>query len=678
MQTFDNPESLIAHVDDQRRAAQTTRDQLARSIGTAQCYYMGAQWIQSGMPIPVPQRQDGLGRYLTNWNPDSSKLRATVNRVTKYVTKEAAATHPEEIYVDGFSPDSDSSLDGEFTARTLENLANLTIDQSGFLREAQDANANRSIAGSWGLLLYINTYGRMVNGSLVQDRCLKAMSFDPTHLILDPAITSRRLTDHDEIVYEDVWTLAKVKRVLGIELDERKMPEISTLAQHEINMARISGGMLYSHYLAFSKTKGTRVAQVYLKDPTGRHGVSYTMYQDEERKWKVYNFESPESPFGGSGLPLVLIHGHRKPGVPFGIAGGQMTKDDQDRLNLLWSQFFRHQQKYGSPQVLVDKRNFAQDVSDDDIRSQFTNRVGGVVVMGPRGEKQIAAPTFLTPPQPPAYIAEMSQKFEGDMQQQVSRADIHFGLGIKSHVPDAAYERAAEESDQILGIRVREDALAYEDLLNVAVGTVIRFVNDDVPGTLVGLTENGFGQEEFASLMALDPNTVGGCQLKIRESSVRYRSLATKQQSLDTALVNKAIDPIAWRLELATLDIALTANDRQMQAELTRKVQRLVSGEDWRPLPLGEYNAMALTLLRRALFDRKVRGNPQAEQRIIEAIVMQNQAAAMEQTLSTPQDQETPQESGPGDEQEPQQPDTIGSLLAQVGGGGNVAAQPVA
>lgn len=677
MQTFSNSESLIAHVEEVRRADAPSRENFADGAGRAQSYYVGAQWLQSNVPLAVLQRQDGLGRYLTDWNPDSSKLRATVNRVTKYVTKEAAATHPDTFEIDGTAPESDPSLDAENKARTLEDLANITVGLSGFLAQAQDANLNRAIAGSWGLQCYIDTYDRVVNGQKVPDKCLKVAAFDPARLVLDPACTSRRLADHDEVIYEDTWTLTKVQRVLGVKLDPDKMPEFGTLCAHECNMSRLSRGALYAHYTAYSKTKATRVAQVHLKDATGRFGLMYTLYQDEEREWKVHNFDAPESPYGGNGLPMVLIHGHRRPGSPFGIAAGQMTKDDQDRMNLLWSQFFRHQQKYGSPQVVVDKRLFGQEVSDDEVAQKFTNKIGSVVVTNQRGEKPIDGPSYLTPPQPPPYIADISEKFEADMQQQVARAEGHFGLGAKSHVPYQTTERLLEEADQILGIRVREDARAYEDLLQVAVGTVVKFVQDDVPGTLVNLNDKGFGQDEFATIVGTDSYDLNGCVLKIRESSVRYRSLASKQQSLDTALVNKAIDPMLWRGELATLDIALTTIDNQMQREIARKVQRLVLGEDWQPLPLGEYNVFALTTLRRALFDRRVRDDPAQTARVTEAIVLQEQAVAMEAALQASDGQTGL--SSPGQPQEEQQPpDTLGSLLQQVGGQQGVPALPAA
>lgn len=677
MDTFRNPDDLVKHVEDQRKAAANPRLRLADVIGVAQCYYLGAQWLNT-VNVSVPQRQDGLGRRMVDWSPDSSKIRAVVNRVTKYVTKEAAATHPEQIFVDGIPPEADPSLDAEYRASTLESLANLTIKESGFLREAQDANLNRAIGGSWGLLLYIKQYERIVNGEKIPDRCIRAEAFDPTRLILDPAVTSRRLADHDEVIYEDVWTIAKVNRVFGVKMDQALFPDMAQLAAHECNMNRLSGGFLYAHYAAYSKTKATRVAQVHVKDPTGRHGTMYVLYQDESRQWKVHNFKDPTSPFGGCGLPLVLIHGHRRPGNPFGIAGGQMTKDDQDRMNLLWSQFFRHQQRYGSPQVVVDKRLFGQDVSEDDVRDKFTNRVGGVVVTSQRGEKALPPPMFLNPPPPPTYTAEISAKFEEDMRQQVSRAEGNFGLGTKSHVPFQTTERLLEEADQVLGIRVGEDALAYEDLLNVAVGTMVRFVHEDVPGTLALLAERGFGQDEFSTLIGTDPETMAGCELKIRESSVRYRSLASKQQSLDTALVNKAIDPVSWRSELATLDIALTTTDGQMRKDLVREVQRLVLGVPWTPLPLGEYNAIALTLLRRALFDRRVRDDPSAKQRVLEAIVAQQQAMAMEAMLQAPPPEGGGEQGQAGAMEEPQVPDTLGSLLEQVGGQRGVPALPAA
>jgi hypothetical protein len=48
----------------------------------------------------------------------------------------------------------------------------------------------------------------------IPDKRIRAFGFDFTRLILDPARMSAPLCDHDEVIYSDVWTAAKLKRVL--------------------------------------------------------------------------------------------------------------------------------------------------------------------------------------------------------------------------------------------------------------------------------------------------------------------------------------------------------------------------------------------------------------------------------------------------------------------------------
>lgn len=668
---FKNPEQLVAFHTEWCQAALLTRQQLAWQVGVGQCYTIGAQWIQSGRSLLPLVGDDRSVRWPTNFNPDSSNLRVTVNKVAKYVQKEAAATHPERIEIEGVPSSADVSLDGSVKAQVFEDLSACAMDAAGFIRAAQDANYMRSVAGTWGIGFYISKTIRKTDGVEIPDKCVRAFDFDPVRLVLDPAVKARRLCDHEVVVYEDVWTLSKLERTLGVKLNPDNMPTIGQLTAVEQEINQLSQNQLYVHYRAHSKTKGTRVAQVHVKTNDGHFGLCYYLYWNESREWKAVNFEDPSTPFGGNGLPLALLHGHRRPGAAWSVAAAQMNKDDQDRLNMVASLFYRQIQKHAGFFWSVDARNFPSTMDERQISDKFTNQVGNVLVYQTRADKGVPPPTLHSFPAPQPFIPDTMQQIDDDMRENVARSEGNFGV-TKTHVPDRSFQRALDESDQILGIRVTEDIQVYEDLNRVLVGTCVKHVKEEVPGALVALSRAGFGQEEFAVILGSDPSDIG-VGLSVRRSSVRHQPLSSKQQALDQALQLQAIDPTQYRIERAVLDTPLTAADGQMHSEITKAVRELTLGRPWQPLALGEYNGFALTQLRRALFDPRAKQNPAIRAAILQAIVDQMEAQAQEAAiLSAGTESEQPSGQGGGQPQPVVGPTvaTLGDVLAGVSGGG--------
>lgn len=673
---FKNPSQFSDFRKDAAQAAIQTRIQNARVISQSQSYYQGAQWWQNNIVSGHNRNPTGTGRLWTDMNPDSNRFRATVNRMTKHVIKAAAATFPEQLYVDVTQSDADPGIDGGYAAQVIEQAANIGIDYSNMLEVCREANFNRCVAGTWGFGWYIDTGVLSVDGQEVPDKCLRAFSFDTTRLILDPANQSRDLHQHEYVIYEDAWTLDKIKRVLGITLDPDKCSTIGRLMSNELMMNTISQNQLYAQYKLHSQTKGAMVSQSHFRDMSGRFSRMYVDVQVENGEYKPVNFDSPETPFGGDGLPLFMLHGHRRPGSPWSIGEGQMTKDDQDRINVLMTFYFRWLQASAGFHRLVDRRNFPRATTDEDIRRQMSNRVGGVTIYEARGEKGIPEPKLEQFPSPPQFLMEDAARFESDMGQQASRSPMNFGLGFKSHVPDASNQRALEEIDQVLGIRVKEDAAEYSKAITCLVGTTIKLVKEQAPGTIVSLRSEGFGEAEFGVLLTADEYDPG-CNIRVRESSIRFRSIQSRQQALDQAAALKFVGPMEYRMEQASWDVPLTAADNQMFMSLRKAVHLLLSGQPWQPLPLGMYNEVALSLLRRALWDKRAEANPQIKQLVIEAIVSQTQAVGMEQALAAgPQEQtEAPQQ-----EAAEQQPTTLGGILSEMEGVGqpNGSAQPAA
>lgn len=650
------------------QASSVVRLHNARSTTQAQCYYCGLQWwhayLASGNAVATT-----TGRHFTTYDPDSERIRVTVNRVYKNVNQAAAATFPKNIYVDVYPPDSDPGPTAGFKAQTIESAANCAIDYSGLIDAARDANFNRCVAGSWGFGFYISNEMRTVDGAEVPDRCVRAFEFDPGRLILDPANTNRDLSKHEYVIYWDAWTLEKIKRVLGVSLRPEDCKTLGQLMSHELMMNTISSGQLYGQYRQYSGSKAAIVSQVHVRDGTGRFSKMYVVISEAGGD-RVVNFDNAESPFGGNGLPLYLLHGQRRPASMWSIGEGQATKEDQDRINTLMSFYFRWLKASCGFTWIVDKRNFPRDTSEEGIHNRITNRLGNILITENKAEKGVPEPRAQALPSPPQHLIDDAQKFETDLQQNAFRSPYNTGVGAKSHVPDQTVARLLEEGDRVLGIRVAEDAEALGRSISLLAATVVRFVQEETPGTLVALRKWGFGEEEFGALLGTDWYDMG-CSVIVRESSIRFRSIQSRKTDLDRTAELRFIGPMDYRAELAAMDTPITSADNQMFTAIGKAVYRLLGGEPWQPVSLGEYNDVALKKLRLALFDRRAVENPEIRMLVSEAIVLQERAVAMEQMLRS-----VPQEATMSDSTQGVPQGTLGDVLNEISGAGPAQGAP--
>lgn len=675
---FKDEKDTLDFLNERRQASSATRRHVANTNAICNCYVQGLQWISRSVFRDLGVH--GTERRLTDWNPDSTSMRATVNRITKHVVKAAAATFVSKIEVEVTPPDSDTGLDSSFAAQTIENLCANVIRSAGMVAQARDAQFYRCVTGAHGLGMYIQEGTRAVDGQEVPDKQVRCFSFDPIRLMLDPANTSRRLSDHDEVVYEDAWPIQKIRRVFGDKiaawLEEQSLSTIGQLMNFEIQMNALSGGQLYSDYARHSNTKGAMVSQIHCRGPSGRHDLMYVCVRPSKEGIKCVNIDDPRSPFGGCGLPLFLLHGHRRPMSPWSVGDVSMMKDDQDFLNSLRTMYMRMLQTNGGQFWTVDKRHFPDKTTDQEIRSKFSNRINNVVVMQSRAERGVPDPKLHVYPPPPQFLMEDYRAGESDMREQVALSALNYGQ-VKTHVADETNRRALEESGQVLNIRVKEDAETYTECCGVLVGTELMLMREENPGTLVRLADDGFGPEEFEALLQTDPYSVARL-VTVRDSSARQRSLESKTMALNNAAALKQITPTEYRRELAALDIPLTSDDATINAELTKRVDQLLNGKPWRPLPLRAANEICLSLLERALFDPRAKNNPQVEQAVIEATVAQMQAqAAVMALMAGPQ-----ATTGGGQEgglDDGQGSDTLGSVLNELAGvGPGSSPQPVA
>src|SRR5580765_1249028 len=107
------------------------RTQLAERFAIDGCYYEAIQWINRTMGLntqrPVNQR------LTTDYHPDSRKLRAIDNDVTRLTQKSAASTRPDKVEMDVYPSERDSTPDAALRASVHESYINALIDDSGFV-----------------------------------------------------------------------------------------------------------------------------------------------------------------------------------------------------------------------------------------------------------------------------------------------------------------------------------------------------------------------------------------------------------------------------------------------------------------------------------------------------------------------------------------------------------------
>lgn len=640
---------------------------LATRVAINRCMVEGIQWLGGGMEIS-PLTSTGRNPT-TNWKPDQNRLLATLNRCAKLAHECAAATFPDKMDVDVLPGDRETGVQGARKAQILEDTANTMIVSTGYVEAARTANYRRCIDGThglgWGLRTEKQTMKLRAGGEEERyTQTLKAFSFDSTKLCLDPDNQHLDLYNHDFVIYSDVWTAQKIKRELGIELDENELQTCGELRALEMNFNAMSRNSLYTSLPMFSRTKGATVHQMHVKDANGRFSTMLVGVKQPKKSIDWINWNNQESPFGGCGLPLMLLHGHRRPDSMWSVSDVAMLKDDQDRLNLLATFFFRMLQKNAGYQWLVARESLdGQD--PDEFRSQFNNYVSGLVSYktGTRDRPHVP-PQLIKYPDPPQFVENSMAMYEEKMRDQVHRPEITSG-GYKTHVADKTYQSAKESANQVLGNRVAEDIARHEHLIGVGLGTFVKLAQEKSPSVLGQLARIGFDENDFAVIAEADPDNLP--EIRVRESSIRYQSKEQKEQRLWAAVDRQALAPEKLRIALADMDIALDDNDKAFQIEAQKAAARVLEGEEWEPVTLGEYAPMFLTAFRRATFDKKAVYDPATKARLEQAIQDQMMHEAVgqgaTQQMADPQQAAMPMPQ----EQQMEAPETEGPTEADLG-----------
>lgn len=627
------------------------RSDLKRSMFKGQCYLHGHQWMYYAQNN-LGRNGQRLRRLLTDVGADSRRLRVVTNRTNRFLAKVQASTHPMKLDLNCQSYDGRYGATAQREADLCEIATLAAAKCSSFLRAAQEANANRVIGGQWVVGLRQEMGSRSVNGQDMADVKTRAYQAPAYKLTLDPYNTARDLRDHEEIVFSEVATVQKIVREYGEGVlkgvDKDKLKTVGMLTPEEQEFFDLSRGALYGHYRAHSKTKGAIVHQVHVKDDRGMFTEMYVAIDFGDGQFKLIDGEH-ESPFGGDGLPLVQIRGHHGGDGAIDLSDFDFLKDDQDKLNLAQTYLYRALQLNSYRNWLVNRKAFGSAASEEDIRGKFNNNMGGVIIYDTPMSQRAMPPQSVTAPQLPPWANDLSAISESGMREQSFRAEGNFGA-TKSHVPDASFQRALNEADQVHAIRVNDDVQRYEELLTVLLGTTIKNAKDRSPSTLATLSLAGFDGDDFADFLQFDHERPPA-QVKIREGTVRHRSYAAKRQDLDNAMMNQGIRPESYREALAQMDSPLTESDRESRFFARRAAQKVLEGEPFEPMNLGiEAGEMLLTALRSALMSREAQADPQKKAMLQEAIALQEQVTfppdpAQQEAATAPiPDESTPEE----------------------------------
>lgn len=644
-----NEQEVLQLVKDLREASERTRHDLLFRSTIDSAYYEGCQWIASNGKYGTAK----AGRLITSLNPDRGKLRVTLNRVTRNIIRVSTSTHPSQIVADVAPRGKRFGPDDFNQAKLLETMLQGALDATGFLGHARTANHRRCIGGTFGIGFSLDSTVSMrdVEGQQreVPDVRMRAMVFPAHHLSLDPAVDSHNLCDHDAVLYTDIWTKTKAERVLGVTLNKEDCQEIGQLAQHEIAMNELVGDSLYDKYRRDSKSLGVRVHQLHVKDEDDRFGQMFIVIESKAEK-KVVNADDPSTPFGGNAMPLGLIRAHRRANVHWGLSDVAMIATDQDILNLHATLYHRVLQSSGRPKWLVDPKTLGRSVSMEDTRRILNNEVGGVVPldMGRASERRYE-PRMIDLPGPQPHLIEGQREAERGMQEGAFRAEGHLGQ-TKSHVANASFDRALEEADAPIGIRMQEDIETYQSLFHCLLGTEIKSAQMQSYSTVRSLVKLGMDEMDLGTILQTDPNDAP-VKISIRESSVRYRGPLRRRQDLEGAVQLGAANATEYRLAMAQdMDTPIAHGDAVWAQEASKIAQRVVLGQPFQPMSAGPVAGQwILNALRMALVDPRAR-DPQIRQNLDQAIALQQQMNLMDAIASDPalamQQQQAAQQGG--------------------------------
>lgn len=665
MKPFDTAEDCIEFVRDALKDSQTDRNDAARYAGRCRSYDCGVQWITEQL---APQGYYKVTRQMQDWVGASGPLRATVNRVTRFIRQITAITNPEHLEVDGFSGEFAQGMGSVQQADICEVIANTAVKESRLVSVARRANFERVVAGDAGIGLHLERSPMVVttpDGQEVEVQQFKlvAFEFDAYRLSLDPFNSSADLRDHEYVIYSDIYTEHKLKRLFGDDvlekngIDREKLKTVAQLAPLETEFYRLSGGRLYANYHRHSGSKGARVHHLHMKDDSGEFRIMYVLIEAEDREFVVVNMEDPVSPFGGDGLPYIVLRAHPRAKSRLSISDVGMMLDDQDKLNLIASVYFQQLYNYTHRyKIVAHKSWFGSSISDDDIKEQIDNQHW---ISDRSADRQLKPPQIVGMPNPDTTLDGVMRQYGEDLREQSGRPEIDQGR-LKTHVSGRHATYSVERTQMVLDDRIAGDVIEYQKLINVVTGTAIIGITAGWPDMMMKLQRQGFTPDDIQVAGTFDPHNLP-CELTLRNQGVRQQSREARRQNLSEFAAAGAIDPRSLpRIMARDLDMPLSDLDKIAVRWSRYQAGRVALGEEWQPVPLGEHSDTLISEFYRAMMDKRTAMVPGAVDRLSQAILDQRAAAFTERAVAEGMAQ------GEGAEQPPEDDELAAATTEQM------------
>lgn len=631
MKRFSSAKEVDDFVKQRIRESETERGELSDYQNLTRSYYLGSQWLtqRRGGSYRIQERID---RKFPNYAAEQGPIRAVVNRTTRNTINVASATNPEKFEVDATYSPYNVDSDVRNSAYAIEAFTNKIIESSSLLDAARRANFERTVCGVHGVGVCIEGMGG--------DKKLRCFDFDASRLALDPGVTSMDLRDHQHVVYSEVVTIYKLKRMFGEEwveanIQPKKLNTVGQLMPLEVAFARISNGGLYARYAEHSNTPAVRVSWLYSKDEYDRFGYLYVCVDANTGEPLLANEGDTTNPYGGCGLPFVLLRGHTRPGTRLPISDVGMMMGDQDRLNLLATLFLQQAYNYvAGQQWIVDKRAFGRQKSDPDAISEEMNR--RVILMD--GSSNAAKPELITPKEPSANLQMLMQSSEDSIRQQGFRSEASEGR-LKSHVPTTVFQQTQDLANLPLDDRISSDVMAYESLIEVMAATGISLMQGGSPRHASLAVAAGLSNTELGYLSQVNPYELP-VHITLRQQAIRKRSRAQRRQDLVDAVSMQAVTPEELRFVMAQeLDTPLSEGDKRAAKYASLVATQVRDGEEYVPASLGEYSGYVIRAMRWLLMEDRTAQIDGAKARLEAGIVAQRmhdveQEAEIQQMLA--------------------------------------------
>lgn len=688
-----NPAELFDWMKECAAAYQPTRGSKERSDCESMLYNEGIQWIASS---PELSRIDRIKQAL---DIDSPSHRPTNNQTTRLIQLVEAATAIRQFECEVIPPVRDVGVESSVRGQTYEDFLGLLLKDCRLVDAWNHANYMRCVVGAWGIGCYLQPTITRLGGSevlSVNDSEMRAFNYNPLLLTLDPATTARNLENHEWVMYSAAWSHKKIERLLSpmlkklhIEMDPTSMKSIGELSPFESNLNRISHGRLYSSARQDSQTKGAIVHEVYRKvNSTVRFDEMLLVLELPDQQMHLLNPDMRSSPWGGVGIGLRLLQGYRRAEGMWGIGDVQMVKNRQDSLNRNELMLERQLRNASKDQLLVDRKAFGSDNTDEAIRRKITNAVSGVIPWDSGTESNRAMPPSVLQRRPvDSFLTQRNDSISAEMREQIHRAAIHQGE-VQTHTPLGAYQLALEEAGAPADRRVLDDKLTGESLAHTILATGLKLVQDGSPAMAQRLVNAGFSDTDLGTLAEGEAPLLS-YSVMVREGSIRQRSLSAKVQGLREDAKSGVLSPDQYRSAMAEsgIDMPLTEEDATYSRWSERIARDVMLGAEYKPKPLVIVTGMGtvdqsrsvylIQALTRAMVDRRC--TPEGEDRLIQAIELQRQKDAQDLAMAQASAQPAvePQAPGPvgagGMDSGMGMQDIIASLEAQGAGGRAVA-----